>query len=411
MQKSSLVLVLNCGSSSLKFAIIDPRCGRELVSGIGEALGQPDCRVKWTLNGEKLAKNLPAKSDHRAVIQFLVGEILDQEPSLKSQLLAIGHRVVHGGEKFSHSVLIDAPVTEAIRECCALAPLHNPAALVGIEAAGNAFPELPQVAVFDTAFHQTIPRHAFIYALPYALYRDHGIRRYGMHGTSHRYVAARAAEMLNLAFNEANIISAHLGNGASITAIRDGKSVDTSMGLTPLEGLVMGTRSGDVDPGLLMHLGAHLDYSMKQLNELLNKQSGLLGISELSNDCRELEQAAETGHTGAILALEIFCYRLAKYIAAYYVPLIDVDALVFTGGIGENSSLIRDKVLTHLRGLGYRVDPERNLQARFGEEGGIHMENTPAVLVIPTNEEWVIARDAAILVPPEHPNGDSVTRE
>ena len=232
-----------------------------------------------------------------------------------------------------------------------------------------------------------------------------------MHGTSHRFVAGRAAELLNLAFNEINIISAHLGNGASITAIRDGKSVDTSMGLTPLEGLVMGTRSGDVDPGLLMHLGARLGYSMDQINAVLNKESGLLGISELSNDCRELEQAAESGHSGALLALEIFCYRLAKYIAAYYVPLGDVDALVFTGGIGENSNLIREKVVSYLRGLGYRLDPEKNLLARFGEEGSIHREGSPAVLVIPTNEEWVIARDAMTLVPPERPNGDSLTRE
>ncbi|WP_295799877.1 acetate kinase [uncultured Microbulbifer sp.] len=411
MQNSSHVLVLNCGSSSLKFAIVDPRSGRALVSGIGEALGQADSRVKWKRNGESIAKNLPAQAKHGAVIQLLVDEIIAREPSLKSHLVAIGHRVVHGGEKFSHSVLINQAVTDAIRECSALAPLHNPAALAGVEAAGSAFPELPQVAVFDTAFHQSMPRHAYIYALPYSLYRDHGIRRYGMHGTSHRYVAARAAELLNLAFNEVNIISAHLGNGASITAIRNGKSVDTSMGLTPLEGLVMGTRSGDVDPGLLMHLGCRLDYSVKQINDLLNKESGLLGISELSNDCRELEQAAAHGHSGAVLALEIFCYRLAKYIAAYYVPLTDVDALVFTGGIGENSSLIREKVLAHLQCLGYHLDPEKNLLARFGEEGGIHRDNSPAVLVIPTNEEWVIARDAAALVPPEQPNGDSVSRE
>ncbi|WP_160153637.1 acetate kinase [Microbulbifer sp. ALW1] len=411
MPSCSQVLVLNCGSSSLKFAIIDPHNGDLSLSGIGDALGQPEPTVSWTLDGEKHTAKLPENARHTEVIQFLVQDILGERADLRDCLIAIGHRVVHGGEKFSHSVLIDDAVVAAIQACVALAPLHNPAHLLGIEAAKAAFPRLPQVAVFDTAFHQSMPRHAFIYALPYSLYRDHGIRRYGMHGTSHRFVTERAAELLNLPVNEVNIISAHLGNGASITAVRDGHSVDTSMGLTPLEGLVMGTRSGDVDPGLLMHLGSRMDFCLKEINDLLNKKSGLLGISELSNDCRALEQAAAEGHSGAQLALDIFSYRLAKYIGAYHGILPQVDALVFTGGIGENSSLIREMVLAHLTGLGYEIDSERNTRARFGEEGPISSDQSAVTLVIPTNEEWVIARDAAELVPPDTPNHDPSIRE
>lgn len=405
------VLVLNCGSSSVKFALIDPHSGALDLSGIGEALGRDEPSVSWKYCGDKRSTTLPAEAGHNEVIRVLVDDILSEYPDLLGNLTAIGHRVVHGGEKFSHSVLIDDAVINTIHDCVALAPLHNPAALEGIEAARRAFPDLPQVAVFDTAFHQSMPRHAFIYALPYELYRDHGIRRYGMHGTSHRFVTERAAELLNLPVNEVNIISAHLGNGASITAVLNGRSVDTSMGLTPLEGLVMGTRSGDVDPGLLMHLGSHLDYRLKEINDLLNKKSGLLGISELSNDCRALEQAAAEGHDGAQLALDIFCYRLAKYIASYHGVLPQVDALVFTGGIGENSSLVREKVLRQLAGLGYALDEARNQRARAGEEGPISTEQSAVTLVIPTNEEWVIARDAASLVPPTSPNGDPSSRE
>jgi len=411
MQTTPQVLVLNCGSSSLKFAVIDPATGLESLSGIGDALGQPEATVSWKVNGAKQSASLPRQAAHTEVIQFLVDEILSAFGDLSQHLIALGHRVVHGGEQFSCSVLVDDTVIAAIRQCAALAPLHNPAALQGIEAARKSFPTLPQVAVFDTAFHQTMPRHAYLYALPYSLYREHGIRRYGMHGTSHRYVTERSAELLNLPLDRLNIISAHLGNGASITAVRDGCSVDTSMGLTPLEGLVMGTRSGDLDPGILMHLGCRFDYSLKQLNDLLNRESGLLGISELSNDCRALEQAAAKGHDGAQLALDIFSYRLAKYVAAYHAPLRQVDALVFTGGIGENSGLIREKVLGHLEGLGFRIDPEKNRQMRFGAEGVISAGDSALALVVPTNEEWVIARDAANLIPGECSNHNGCRRE
>ncbi|MCA0891875.1 acetate kinase [Microbulbifer agarilyticus] len=396
------VLVLNCGSSSLKFALIDPRNGNASLSGLGDSLGHSAPSVSWKIDGEKHSAALPEGAKHTEVIEFVVTNILSGGGILRADIAAIGHRVVHGGEKFSHSVLINEQVISAIQDCVALAPLHNPAHLQGIEAATKAFPGLPQVAVFDTAFHQTMPRQAYIYALPYELYEEHGIRRYGMHGTSHRFVSERAADLLGKAKADVNIISAHLGNGASIAAIQAGKSVDTSMGLTPLEGLVMGTRCGDVDPGLLLHLGVRLDYCMKEINDLLNKKSGLLGISQLSNDCRALEQAAAEGHQGAQLALEIFCYRLAKYIASYHGVLSHVDALVFTGGIGENSAYIRENVLNRLIGLGYRVDETRNLEMRFGAEGAIEppsgTTSTPKVLVIPTNEEWVIARDAAQII-------------
>nr|WP_010130356.1 acetate kinase [Microbulbifer agarilyticus] len=398
----SQVLVLNCGSSSLKFALINSRNGDASLSGLGDALGQSAPSVSWKIAGEKHNATLSEGAKHTEVIEFVVTNILSGQGSLLKQIAAIGHRVVHGGEKFSHSVRINDQVISAIQDCVALAPLHNPAHLQGIEAATKAFPGVPQVAVFDTAFHQTMPRHAYIYALPYTLYEEHGIRRYGMHGTSHRFVSERAALLLGKPTDDVNIISAHLGNGASIAAIQAGKSVDTSMGLTPLEGLVMGTRCGDIDPGILLHLGVRLDYCMKEINDLLNKKSGLLGISQLSNDCRALEQAATEGHQGAQLALEIFCYRLAKYIASYHGVLSQVDALVFTGGIGENSAFIRENVLNRLSGLGYQVCESSNLGMRFGAEGAIESSSsqapTPKVLVIPTNEEWVIARDAAEII-------------
>ncbi|SDZ82205.1 acetate kinase [Microbulbifer marinus] len=400
MADSSRVLVLNSGSSSLKFALLDPHSGEQYLSGIGEALGGPEPLLTWKSPGQKHSRQLDSGAAHGVVIDLLVRDLLAGSQPAAGNLIAVGHRVVHGGEQFAHSVVIDQKVIDAIAECAALAPLHNPPGLLGIHAAINAFPEIPQVAVFDTAFHQTLPRHAYLYALPYALYRDQRIRRYGMHGSSHRFVCERAAELLRKPLRELNIISAHLGNGASVTAVRNGQSVDTSMGLTPMEGLVMGTRCGDIDPGLLLHLGDALGFSLEKISSLLNRESGLLGISQLSNDCRELESAAADGHEGAKLALEIFCYRLAKYIAAYTVPLQRVDAVVFTGGIGENSIFVREQVLHQLRHLGFHVDAKHNESIRFGAEGRITAADSAVALVIPTNEEWVIARDAAALVRP-----------
>ncbi len=396
---SKLVLVLNCGSSSLKFAVVDASSGDELLSGLAECLNLVDSRIKWKLDGNKQEKPLGAGAAHREALSFIVNTILASKPEFAEHLIAIGHRVVHGGEKFTRSVIIDEHVLAGIEQCSALAPLHNPAHLIGIRAAKAAFPKLPQVAVFDTAFHQSMPKKAYLYALPYKLYREHGIRRYGMHGTSHQFVSRQAAEMLGKPINELNVITAHLGNGASLCAVRQGKSVDTSMGLTPLEGLVMGTRSGDIDPAIIFHLVDRLGYTLDEVNNMLHKQSGLLGLTEVSSDFRYEAEGYESGDQHAVLAMEVFCYRLAKYIASYTVPLGNaLDALIFTGGIGENSAPMRQKVLEHLALLGFKVDQEANLAARFGKAGIISTKDSRTALVIPTNEEWVIANDAAAMV-------------
>ena len=390
------VLVLNCGSSSLKFAVMSAHNGEELLTGLAERLHDEDASIKYKIAGTKHQNALASNADHKIAIDTLVALI--HEHDLGKDLVAVGHRVVHGGEQFTGSQLITPEVLAAIEETAQLAPLHNPANLIGIKAAQHAFGQLAQVAVFDTAFHQTMPEHAYLYALPYALYREHGVRRYGFHGTSHNYVSARAVETLGLDKANHRIISAHLGNGCSVCAIKNGHSVDTSMGLTPLEGVVMGTRSGDIDPGLFDFLTEQLDYSAKDVSNMLNKHSGLLGISELSNDCRTIEEAHIDGHRQATLALDIFCYRLAKQIAAYLVPLSGLDALVFTGGIGENSDIIRAKVINHLSFLGWQVDEQGNTEARFGNSGVITTTSSAiTAVVIPTNEEWMICQDAARL--------------
>ncbi|OUL58895.1 acetate kinase [Pseudoalteromonas ulvae] len=390
------VLVLNCGSSSLKFAILDAQSGDELITGLAECLISEDARLKYSYQGQKQTESLIANASHQQAITRLVDII--KANKLERSLIAVGHRVVHGGEHFTQSVVITEHVKQVIADTISLAPLHNPANLVGIEAAEKAFDTLPQVAVFDTAFHQTMPKHAYLYALPYELYQQHGVRRYGFHGTSHHYVAKQAATVLQQPFETLALISAHLGNGCSVTAIKNGVSVDTSMGLTPLEGVVMGTRSGDIDPGLFNFLTQQLGYSAVKIDTLLNKQSGLLGLSKLSNDCRTIEDAHLAGNAQASLALEVFCYRLAKQIAAYVVPLGTLDGLIFTGGIGENSQLIRQKVIDSLNFFGFKLNEQANSQARFGQSGVITSNQTgPQALVIPTNEEWMIARDAAAL--------------
>ncbi|KZN66597.1 acetate kinase [Pseudoalteromonas luteoviolacea CPMOR-1] len=393
---SSHVLVLNCGSSSLKFAIIDSSSAKEHLSGLAERLGESSPQIKYKFNGQKHIISLSSGDAHEVAINKLVD--LVKSLKLDQQLVAVGHRVVHGGEHFTKSALINDTVLDAIKQTATLAPLHNPANLLGIEAASEAFATLPQVAVFDTAFHQSMEPTAFLYALPYSLYEKHSIRRYGFHGTSHFYVSAQAIEQLGLTNKSSKIVTAHLGNGCSVCAVKDGKSVDTSMGLTPLEGLVMGTRSGDIDPGLFAYLVNQLGYSASQIDTLLNKESGLLGISELSNDCRTIEESAADGHEKAQLALDIFCFRLAKQIASFAVPLGGIDALVFTGGIGENSDVIRASVVDQLSFLGFELNNERNLAARFGSEGVITEDSSnPIAMVIPTNEELVIAQDAAML--------------
>lgn len=394
---SKLVLVLNCGSSSLKFAIVDAESGDELLTGLSECLGLPEARIKWKLDGKHEAQ-LGNGAAHAEALKFIVDTILASKPELGEGLGAIGHRVVHGGEQFTSSVLIDDAVMKGIEDCITLAPLHNPAAIAGIEAAKIAFPGLKNVAVFDTAFHQTMPEEAYLYALPYNLYKENGIRRYGMHGTSHLFITREVAGLLNKPENEVNIINCHLGNGASVCAVKNGQSVDTSMGLTPLEGLVMGTRCGDIDPAIIFHMHDALGYSVEQINTILTKESGLQGLTQVTSDCRFVEDNYQDKPEAA-RAMNVFCHRLAKYIAGYTATLDGrLDAIVFTGGIGENSGPIRQLVLERLALLGVEVDNDKNLAARFGGEGVITTENSrvPA-MVISTNEELVIAEDTARL--------------
>ncbi|MCA2016543.1 acetate kinase [Vibrio tritonius] len=394
---SKLVLVLNCGSSSLKFAIVDAENGNEHLTGLAECLHLPEARIKWKLDGKHEAQ-LGDGAAHDEALTFIVETILASKPELAEQLKAIGHRVVHGGEKFTQSALIDNDVLQGIEDCATLAPLHNPAHIIGIKAAQKAFPALKNVAVFDTAFHQTMPEEAYLYALPYKLYKEHGVRRYGMHGTSHLFIAREAAEQLGKPANELNIINCHLGNGASVCAIKNGQSVDTSMGLTPLEGLVMGTRCGDIDPAIIFHLHDTLGYSVADINKMLTKESGLQGLTEISSDCRFVEDNYGQKEE-ATRAMDVFCHRLAKYVAGYTASLDGrLDAIVFTGGIGENSAPIREMVLNRLAIFGIEVDGAANLKARFGGEGTITKESSriPA-MVISTNEELVIAEDTARL--------------
>ncbi|CCP03806.1 acetate kinase [Erwinia amylovora Ea644] len=396
---SKLVLVLNCGSSSLKFAIIDPANGDEYLSGLAECFHLPEARIKWKLDGAKQEAALGAGAAHSEALNFMVKSILAQKPELSAQIAAIGHRIVHGGEKLTKSVIIDQSVIQGIKDASSFAPLHNPAHLIGIDEALKNFPHLSDknVAVFDTAFHQTMPEESYLYALPYKLYKEHGVRRYGAHGTSHYYVTQEAAKVLNKPVSELNIITCHLGNGGSVSAIRNGECVDTSMGLTPLEGLVMGTRSGDIDPAIIFFLHDALGMSVDAINTLLTKESGLLGLTEVTSDCRYVEDNYPS-KADAKRAMDVYCHRLAKYIGSYSA-LMDgrLDAVIFTGGIGENSSLVRELTLNKLALLGIEVDHQRNLDARFGKSGFITKEGSCPALVLPTNEELVIAQDASRL--------------
>lgn len=388
------ILVINCGSSSIKFALVNEDQGPFILSGLAERLGSQEARLHWQRDGERDSLLMPG-GDHNAALAQLLPLVQDVADD---RLHGIGHRVVHGGEHFTAASRLDPSTLAAIRATVPLAPLHNPANLLGIEAALRLFPNQPQVAVFDTAFHQTLPEHAFRYALPESLYREQGVRRYGFHGTSHRFVSQRGAELAGLPSSDSCWLVAHLGNGCSTCAIVNGQSRDTSMGLTPLEGLVMGTRSGDVDPNLHGHLARTLGWSLERIDRLLNRESGLLGLSGLSNDMRSLEQARAQGHAGATLAIEVFCYRLAKSLAAMSCALPQLDGLIFTGGIGENSPLVRSKTLAHLRLLGLALDESANTRTVRGVAGPIHAPGHPRVLVIPTNEERQIALDTLALL-------------
>ncbi|KFX68256.1 propionate kinase [Pseudomonas taeanensis MS-3] len=388
------ILVINCGSSSIKFALVNEDQAQFTLSGLAERLGSHDAVLHWQRGGEQDSLIIPYGLHRAALAQLLP---LAQDAA-GGKLHGIGHRVVHGGERFTNASRLDEAALQAIRATVPLAPLHNPANLLGIEAATNLFPNAPHVAVFDTAFHQTLPAHAFRYALPESLYQEHGVRRYGFHGTSHRFVSQRAAEMAELPIDNSSWLVAHLGNGCSTCAIVNGQSRDTSMGLTPLEGLVMGTRSGDVDPNLHGHLTRTLGWSLEQIDHMLNQDSGLLGLSGLSNDMRSLEQARDQGHAGASLAIEVFCYRLAKSLAAMSCALPQLDGLIFTGGIGENSALIRSKTVAHLKLLNLELDKQANARTIRGASGPIQAHDHPRVLVVPTNEERQIALDTLALL-------------
>lgn len=389
------ILVINSGSSSVKYQLFDMPDGQVLTSGLVERIGEAQSRLlhRWRQGNDvqELVRSEPI-ADHRQAFEA-IGAAMRDSGSLGgvARLQSIGHRVVHGGEDFTQPTRIDAAVVERIRALSALAPLHNPANLAGIEVCLRLFPELPQVAVFDTAFHQTMPAHAYRYALPEAWYREHRVRRYGFHGTSHQYVARQAAAFLGQPLASLNLITLHLGNGASAAAIRQGTCIDTSMGLTPLEGLIMGTRCGDIDPAIPFYMAAASGATAAELEAQLNRDSGLKGICG-ANDMREVQQSAETGEASARLAIDMYCYRIRKYIGAYVGVLGRVDALVFTAGIGENSALIRATACAGLDGLGIAINPHRN-ESRCDGPFAIHGDaGRVRVLVVPTNEEIEIAQ-------------------
>ena len=387
------VLVLNSGSSSVKFALLAPGTGERLMTGIGERLGTPAAVLRvQQFPAAAVEERLPEGS-HRAVVTRVLDRLNAGHPGV--HLLGAGHRVVHGGELFTSSIRVDDSVMAAVRSCSHLAPLHNPANLAGIEAVRSVLPDLPQVAVFDTAFHQTMPPHAFRYAVPEEWYTDHGVRRYGFHGISHQFVSEQTAAMLGRPPRELRLVTAHLGNGCSATAVRDGVSVDTTMGLTPLEGLVMGTRSGDVDPGLLGYLAGRVGMNVDELTRALNVDSGLQGLSGVGNDMRTVVAAAADGNERARLAVEVFVYRLSKAIAGLVVGLERLDALVFTGGIGENSAVVRSLVLSQLGFLGMAEDVAANADHGRHTGGRISLAGPVLALVVPTDEELLIARDTA----------------
>lgn len=389
------ILVINCGSSSLKYQLIDMDEEKVLAKGLSERIGIEGSRIKHTTTGKKEIIIEKPMSDHKEVLEIVLSALVDSEHgAIKSmdEINAVGHRVVHGGEKFANSVKIDDEVMKALNECIDLAPLHNPPNIMGIEACKELMPDTSMVGVFDTAFHQTMPKDNYIYPLPYELYEKYGIRKYGFHGTSHKYVSLKAAEILEKDIKDLNIITCHLGNGASICAVEKGRSVDTSMGFTPLEGLAMGTRTGNIDPAIIPFLVDKENLSMEEVNNLLNKKSGVLGISGVSSDFRDIEEEAEKGNERAKLALDVFVNRVKKYIGAYTTLMGGVDAIVFTAGIGENSAEIREMVCNGLESLGIKLDEEKN-NVR-GKEALVSKDDSKVkVLVIPTNEELMIAKD------------------
>jgi len=395
------ILVINCGSSSLKFQLIDAESEQAIAKGLCERIGIEGGRfVYQRQGGEKQVREVPME-DHKAAIRLVIEALTDKERGVVSdlsQIGAVGHRIVHGGERFSSSALIDGEVIQAIEACCDLAPLHNPANLTGIRACRELMPHTPMVAVFDTAFHQTMPEEAYLYGIPYSYYETYKIRRYGFHGTSHFYVSGRAAQIMGRQIETLRLIVCHLGNGASVCAVRHGKSVDTSMGLTPLEGLIMGTRCGDIDPTIVEFIAHKEGKTLEEVMEVLNKESGVLGLSGgLSPDFRDLEDSYNAGAAAGTRALKAFAYRVAKYIGAYTAAMNGVDAICFTAGLGENSPLVRSMICGYLGYLGVELDPDLN--QKRGEDLIVSTEHSRTkVLVIPTNEELAIARATRALV-------------
>lgn len=395
------ILVLNCGSSSVKYKLIALADNSQdiLAEGGVEKIGLPDSFLKFKFNGEKvtIATSMP---NHNVAIRIILDNLTSEKYGcIKdfNEIDAVGHRVVHGGEKFNKSVLITDEVIAKVKECYDLAPLHNPVNIAGIEAITDILPNVPQVGVFDTAFHQTMPAHAYMYALPYEDYEKYGVRRYGFHGTSHRYVARRACDFLGLDYKNQRIITCHIGNGGSITAVKDGVSIDTSMGLTPVEGLMMGTRCGDVDPAALLYIQQKEGLDAEGMQALINKKSGVLGISGLSSDMRDIENAIEQGNERAKLALDMYEYRIIKYVGAYTAALGGVDVIVFTAGVGENQIATRERVCKQLAYLGIEFDSDKNNCC--GEEVEISRPKSKVrVVVIPTDEEYMIARDTQAIV-------------
>lgn len=395
------VLVLNCGSSSIKYKLFDMESKDVIAQGGIEKIGLKGSFLKFPLpNGDKVVLEGEIL-EHKAGIEYILGVLTSEKYGvLKSldEIDAVGHRVVHGGEKFNTSVLITDEVIEKVVECIDLAPLHNPPNLAGVYAVRDLMGDIPQVAVFDTAFHQTMPAHAYMYGLPYSLYEKFAIRRYGFHGTSHRYVSARACEILGIKSDGQRIISAHLGNGGSLAAIKGGKSVDTSMGMTPVEGLLMGTRSGDVDAGIISYIMEKENIGPQAVSTLVNKHSGMLGVSGVSSDMREVQAAMRAGDERAHLAFDMFEYRIKKYIGSYAAALGGIDILIFTGGIGENHAITREIVCKDMEFMGIELDAEKNNTA-IGEEGVISSENSKVtVVVVPTDEEFMIASDTMEIV-------------
>lgn len=395
------ILVINCGSSSLKFQLINAESEEVLAKGLCERIGI-DGRLTYQPAGGEKEISEKAMPTHTEAIQFVIDALTNEKTGVVkslSEIGAVGHRIVHGGEKFASSVVITEEVKKSVEECNDLAPLHNPANLIGVEACEKLMPGTPMVAVFDTAFHQTMPEKAYMYGLPYEYYEKYKVRRYGFHGTSHSYVSKKAAEVMEKAYDEVKTIVCHLGNGASVSAVLNGKSVDTSMGLTPLEGLVMGTRSGDIDPAIMEFIAQKENLDIEGIMNVLNKKSGVFGLSgEISSDFRDLTGAMAEGDKKAKIALEVFAYRVAKYIGAYAAAMNGVDDIVFTAGIGENVSYVREQVCSYLGYLGVELDPDANEKFR-GEQGEITKPGCKVrVFVIPTNEELAIARETLALV-------------